>query len=170
MSVKLRLVVCLLGACLSALAGGGVRAGGDVPVVPQFTDDGVVSGDEGHATLSWGPGEDVDPDRSLTYELQQSRDAQFSNHRVRHEGPQTMFFVSGLRDGRTYFRVRAVRSGQTPGPWSAPLIVDVDYPGRRRVVLLLAVGCLVFFSTVATIVIGWRRSRVRDPLAGRAQS
>ena len=126
---------------------------------PSFLDGAVVSTNEGHATLRWSLGKDRPASGNVSFEVQQSRDAGFRNHRVLHEGPERSLFVSGLNDGSTYFRVRAIRETGPPGPWSDPLVVEVDYPGRGQVFLLLGVGCLVFLATVAAITTGWIRGR-----------
>lgn len=138
------------------------------PAKPRFADSGVVSTNEGHATLRWSlPGGD-DPDTDVAFELQQSRDREFSDPHGRHAGPERAFFVSGLRGGRTYFRVRAAVPGSSAGPWSDPLVVEVDYPGRSQVILLLVVGCVVFGATVVAITVGWARNRRSGPAGDRA--
>jgi hypothetical protein len=158
----------LLAACILFAANPGARHEPLAQAEPQFTVADVISTNEGHATLRWSLGDYADDTTDVTFELQQSRDREFGNHRLRHEGAERALFVSGLRDGRTYFRVRATLDGSPPGPWSDPLVVEVDYPSRDRVVLLLAVGCLVFLATVATIVAGWLRNRRPRPAAYRA--
>jgi hypothetical protein len=125
---------------------------------PSFTDGTAISTNEGHATLSWSLDDEPALPGDVSFEVQQSRDAGFRNHRVLHQGPERSLFVSGLNDGSTYFRVRAIRGAAT-GPWSEPLVVEVDYPGRGQVFLLLGVGCLVFLATVASIATGWMRDR-----------
>jgi hypothetical protein len=138
---------------------------------PRFVDAGVVSTNEGHVTLRWSLPEGSDATTSgLTFELEQSRDPGFGNLRLRHRGPERAVFVSGLLDGRNYFRVRAVPAGSPAGPWSEVLLVEVDYPSRGQVVLLLVVGCLVFAGTITAIVVGWLRTRVRKPAHSRASA
>jgi hypothetical protein len=139
------------------------------PAKPRFGETEVVSTNEGHATLSWTLPSRGHLNSNSDFQLQQSRDPGFANHRVRHMGPERSFFVSGLRGGRTYFRVRAVVDGSPPGPWSDTLVVDVEYPGNRQVVLLLAVGCVVLATTAAAILTGWARNRrgTTDPNRAR---
>jgi hypothetical protein len=124
---------------------------------PRFTAEDDVAASEGHATLAWTV--DAKPGNDLVFELQQSRSRDFSNHRVVHDGVEDAYFVSGLREGATYFRVRAVRSDAGAGPWSETLVVRVEYPGRGQVVVLLAAGFVVLAATVAAVVFGFLRSR-----------
>jgi hypothetical protein len=124
---------------------------------PVFETEQVLPADEGHATLNWSMSDGSDAADGLVYQLQQSREPAFGNHSLRHEGPESAIFVSGLRDGTTYFRVRAVQQGTPPGPWSETLEVEVDYPTRGHVLLLLSIGSVVFVATVIAIVAGWVR-------------
>jgi hypothetical protein len=138
---------------------------------PRFVDGGVVFTNEGHATLRWSLPEQVDTTASsLIFELEQSRGPGFEDHRLRHRGPERAFFVSGLTDGRNYFRVRAVPAGSPAGPWSDVLVIEVEYPDRGQVILFLVVGCLVFGGTIAAIVSGWLRTRHRRLAAGNRAS
>lgn len=132
------------------------------PAKPRFTDGDRVSTNEGHATIHWElPGGVEGAAPEATFELQQSADPSFSDGHRRHRGPGRAFFVSGLKDGRTYFRVRTVSDGSATGPWSDALVVEVDYPDRGRVVLFLVIGSLVFLGTCAAIVSGWLRTHRR---------
>jgi hypothetical protein len=138
-----------------------------VPAPPRFVDGVAVSADEGHVVLSWTPAEGDDPAASrLIFELEQSADPAFGNHRLRHRGAERSFFVTGLPEGQVYFRVRAV-SGETAGRWSETIAVDVVYPGRLEVLALVSVGCLVFLATVTAILVGWARSRREEPAESR---
>jgi hypothetical protein len=139
-----------------------------IPPAPSFLGAELQSTSEGHATLSWTlPAESGPEGTELRFELEQSNDPAFTNHRLRYEGPGRSVFVSGLLEGRTYYRVRSRSSGAVPGPWSDPLVVEVSYPGRGQVLLLLAVGCVVFVCTAAAIVTGRLRYRPRSPAGKR---
>ena len=164
-------VICVLAGFLLGPVPAEARQEQPGPAKPWFVGTGVVSTNEGHATLRWSLPEDVETTASgLTFELEQSRDAGFRNHFLRHRGPERAFFVSGLIDGRNYFRVRAVPAGSPAGLWSDVLVVEVDYPGRGQVILLLVVGCLVFGGTVAAIIVGWLRTRHRRLAENRASA
>jgi hypothetical protein len=151
-------------AALLSLSPGVVGASERGPGRPQFAETEVTA-DEGHVTMQWELTEAVEQGSlGLTFELEQSDEPGFEDHRLRHRGAERSFFVSGLREGQTYFRVRAIAGG-VAGPWSDTLAVEVAYPGRGRVIGLVIVGCLVFVATVVTIVLGWLRydrSRLRE--------
>ena len=54
---------------------------------------------EGYAQLTWQPA--TAPDGALSFELQQSRDSQFSSPRIIYRGRDLASLVSGLPDGPT---------------------------------------------------------------------
>jgi hypothetical protein len=129
------------------------------PTGASFEGPEMVSAEEGHTTLRWTLPGHVEEGPPVTFELEQSQRPDFANHSLRYAGSGRAFFVSGLQEGRTYFRVRALRAGAPPGDWSGPLVVDVDYPDPVPVIVLLSVGCLVLLATVAAIALGWHRHR-----------
>lgn len=160
----IRLVVVLTFVGLLPASPGAADAQEPGPGRPLFAESELTA-DEGHVTMQWDLTEAVEQGRlGLTFELEQSDDPGFEDPRLRHRGAERSFFVSGLREGHTYFRVRAIAGG-VAGPWSDTLVVQVDYPGRGRVTGLVIVGCLVFLATVTAIIAGWLRfdrSRLRE--------
>lgn len=151
-------MACLSLGLVAATAATAADGQGKLDLVkPRFVEDEITT-NEGHATIQWSLPGASDSTEGVVFALQQARDPDFQDQRLRHRGPGQSFFVSGLREGLTYFRVRASRS-EAIGPWSDPLVVEVDYPGRGSVILLLAIGCLVFAATVVAIVAGWARHR-----------
>jgi hypothetical protein len=139
------------------------------PARPRFTNTGDARIEEGHAVLSWTVAGEVDAADDLFFELHESRDPGFGNHQVLHSGPESVVFVSGLKQGTHYFRVRALQGG-TAGPWSDAMTVEVDYPGRKQVLVLLVVGCLVFVATVIAILVGWMHHGKPERAADRAHA
>lgn len=102
---------------------------------------------EGVVTLKWLPeqeGEDI------TYELQQSTDTDFAAPKTRYTGPDLGSVLSGLAEGKYYFRVRTV---EPAGEWSEPVAVKIEYIGKSTVVLLLGIGVAVFLATITTLVV-----------------
>jgi hypothetical protein len=165
--IPLSLLACMLAAALPAAATADMPPDPATPPAPLFLAEAdAVPTSEGHATLAWEmPGDAQRGVPDLTFELQQSTEPGFPSPRLRYAGPDWALFVSGLREGETYFRVRARDANGTVGPWSQPITVDVAYPGRGQVLLLLAVGCVVFVATTAAIVAG--RLSDREPPPGR---
>gem|GEM_PF-3301889 len=73
-------------------------------------------------------------------------------------GDDRASFVSGLPNGPIQIRVRAVAADGRTGSWSEPLRVEVQYPSRRTVVILMLLGTLLLVATVSVIVVGHRRT------------
>lgn len=140
---------CLLGALLAA----GVAAAATPPEV-GFDQEGPIDTTEGHATLSWAARDGNGPVRA--FELQYASHPGFTDARTWYRGPDRASFVSGLPEGRTWFRVRAVEEGLT-GPFSEPIAVEVEYASAATVTRLMALGAIVFLATVATVAVGHRR-------------
>ncbi len=130
------------------------------PAVVRIEGPRRVETTEGHAVLAWEV--DAEPDPARTFELQESRSNDFAGAERRYSGPDLAVFVSGLRSGRTWFRVRAVEGSGEPGPWSPPVVVAVRYPALGRVTALLALGSVVFVATVGTILGGHLATRRRS--------
>jgi hypothetical protein len=126
--------------------------------VATFDQQGPVSADEGHTTLSWAPsGSGPSADSPPQYRLEESDSRSFEQAKVRYEGPDRASFIAGLPDGDTWFRVQAIDAQGNPGPWSVPIRVAVRYPDRTRVVPLLLLGATVFVLTVGAVLVGHRR-------------
>lgn len=105
-------------------------------------------------------GEDV------TYQLQQASERDFADAQVRYAGPDLGSFISGLTDGETYFRVRAVDPVSGPGPWSGVLVVEVRYPSFGLVIPLMAGGCLMLAILVFTLITGSRKASGKEAADG----
>lgn len=123
---------------------------------PELPPDGkFFETNEGVVNLAWeGP-------EGATFELQQSPDPAFPEPGTgtRYLGPDPGSVISGLPEGTHYFRVRDVPTNGTPGEWSGPLEVRVEFMATKWVVTLLIFGAVVFFTTIATIITGHLRSR-----------
>ncbi len=118
--------------------------------------DGVtaVALDEGHGAFAWA----ADGAEGMVFSFETSGDITFAAGRELYRGPDRGTYVSGLGEGTHYFRVGVVGSEGRAGEWSEVLTVTVTYPAARRVSILLAAGSLVLVFTVASIVIGYRRT------------
>jgi hypothetical protein len=155
--MHLPLTVRALAACgLLCLLGLSSAASAPLPEV-DFDQRGPVATSEGHATLSWAARESGGPAR--TFELQYSDRSDFDTARTWYRGPDRASFVSGLPEGETWFRVRALED-ELAGPFSEPIAVEVRYASDAVVARLMALGAVVFLATVATVVIGHRRRHV----------
>ncbi len=145
------------------LAGGiGVKAE-DWPqdIFVSFENEPVVKSDQGFIQLKWKPKKETD--QPITYHLQSSRAAiynsPFGEARNLYQGPDRSSFVSGLPEGKTWFRVCAHVEGQPLGTWSDPVLVEVEYIETYKVVAGLAAGTAMLIFTVLFVTISHLRSK-----------
>jgi hypothetical protein len=112
------------------------------------TERGNLSND-GRIKLIWGSaGEDA------LYELQSATDETFETPKLMYKGPDRASFVSGLKNGTYYYRVKSENSS-----WSKTLVVEVEHHSIQLAMILFAVGGIVFLLTVAVVVEGTFRAK-----------
>lgn len=110
---------------------------------PAFATEKELHSDTGYVALSWESKE------HRIIALQQSTTPQFGDAATLYQGKNRSFFLSGLRDGTYYFRLRGDSGG-----WSDPLRVQVEHHPLEKAWLLFALGMLVFVLTAGAIVRG----------------
>lgn len=121
---------------------------------PESQPDTPVANTTGHLDLVWELSGGNEAVADVSYELVSSPSAQFEESVTHYTGVDTRSFVSGL-EGRTYyFRVRAIDADASPGPWSDPIEVEVDYVSQSKVKLLMLIGTLCLLATILIIVGG----------------
>lgn len=120
-------------------------------MVFEGAEDSRIEAPEGWLVLSWKPSADEEP---TGYELQRSGEADFADATLQYGGPDVATFISGLPEGKHYFRIRPVADDGTFGAWSETLAVDVVFVSRRTVLVLMLTGMLVLILTVGAIVAG----------------
>jgi hypothetical protein len=104
--------------------------------------------DEGKCLLRWEISESENS--SFTFQVEQAGESNFSNPRVRYEGPDSATYISGLPEGMHHYRVRLVSDDET-GPWSESMEIKVEFVSRQLVIILLLLGSIVFLVTVWAI-------------------
>ena len=114
--------------------------------VEFLLDAEVINLSDGHIKLQWKA------ENNTTFELQQATTANFSNAATIYQGPDQASFISGLKDGDYFYRVRAV--GRT---WSKPLLIKVEHQSLTLAFTLFGVGAVVFLLTVLVVVKGVRQ-------------
>jgi hypothetical protein len=108
--------------------------------------------DDGHVRLEWlasGPG--------AVYEIQQAETPYFENPKSIYKGPDLGTFVSGLRNGKYYYRVRT-----EGGDWSDTLELDVKHHSLRLAYILSGLGAIVFLLTVWVVLRGTSKTVTRE--------
>lgn len=105
----------------------------------------------------------VDTLRSLpggiNFELVQAADSMFADGRVRYVGPDMATYISGLKDGEYYFRVRTVNADRSDASeWSGTVVVSVEHHSLTLALSLAGLGGLVFLLTVVVVVWGTKAS------------
>jgi len=127
--------------------------------VPEFNGPHKVENNAGQIKLVWSLADTLLYSRLFTFELQQSVNASFSNPRTLYKGSDLASFISGLRDGDYYFRVRTVLDGTSASAWSEPLLLQVHHQSLTLAFTLFGLGAIVFVSTVLLIIIGNRNAQ-----------
>lgn len=152
-------VTSLAGGCcgflfLVGLWCGGVSRARAEPSAPSLS----VEGDSGagHVRVSWSAEDDA-----TGYELQRAAREDFSDARVHYRGQHTASVLSGLLDGRLYFRVRA-RSADGEGPWSEAASFEVRHHPRDMALSFFFAGALIFVMTAGFLWFFSRRVKVDD--------
>jgi len=95
-----------------------VQTAGVLPAAPGLASSPISTAPDEYL-LSWGPVTGADG-----YILEEAPDASFSGARVRYQGPETGYRVTGQAGGTWRYRVRAY-NGAGSGSWSAVQVVDV---------------------------------------------
>ncbi|MDF1740792.1 MAG: hypothetical protein P1U86_16650 [Verrucomicrobiales bacterium] len=108
--------------------------------------------DNGTVTLKWS-----NP-RNEAVALEQSGNAGFDPFVVRYEGTDTSSVLSGLAEGKHYFRVGAAGGG----PRSETLAIEVEFFPRDQLAWLLGIGGVVVVLTIGTIIVGAAQNREKE--------
>lgn len=122
---------------------------------------GIEEAPEGHLLARWEPAAaetTSDQPSGTRYEVQVSRDLGFDPAHTVETGADQASFLSGLRGGDTYVRVRALSVEGEPGPWSPTGTVRVSYPAPSLVRNLFVLGSLTFGVLLVAIFLGVRRT------------
>lgn len=119
----------------------------------QFTLDTLYYKlEEGHIRLEWAA------ERDTIFELQQSRTADFADPLTIYRGPDLASFISGLKNGTYYYRVRVPDDS-----WSDTMTIEVQHQSLQLALTLFGVGCVVFLLTVFVVVNGARQANKQAP-------
>ncbi len=113
-----------------------------------FEMDSVNTTQDGYIKLAW-----EGPNEVESYEIQESTSRNFETFRTVYTGPDKATFISGLKDGDYYYRLR--REG---GNWTTPIVLTVTHHSLELAFILFGLGALVFILTVWVVISGARAS------------
>lgn len=116
-------------------------------VSPSTSNDGV-------AKLSWHAPSDT------AVSLQQSTNSGFSDARTIYHGPDTATTVTGLADGRYFYRAALNIENEAPPGWSEPVELTVTHHSLTKAFTFFTLGVIVFLATLIMIMTG---SKGKDP-------
>lgn len=132
---------------LILLSAGGLWADGlSISASPTDSSDGSTR-------LSWSV-----PEGGRVH-IQRGSSADFSAPLSLYQGTDSASVITGLTDGRYFFRGRIQFSGGHSSSWSEPVAVTVEHHALHRTLVFFLLGAVVFLATLLLIVIGARRSR-----------
>ncbi|WP_232420109.1 hypothetical protein [Nitrosococcus watsonii] len=98
----------------------------------------------------------------LTYELQEANDMEFTQPTILYRGPDQGTLISGQNNGHYFYRVRALKQGQTASSWSSPRAVTVQHHSLTRAFAFFGAGATVLLATLALIIFGAWQSQKED--------
>jgi hypothetical protein len=123
----------------------------DIPAQNQ-SESGLIK-------LIWKIPDHPEPPEGIEFELQRSKDTTFGEVRVLYRGPDLASYLSGLKNGKYYFRVRSLaKNGTVEGPWSDFTTVTVEHHSLQLALTLAGLGGFVFLMTVGVVIVGVRRT------------
>jgi hypothetical protein len=121
---------------------------------PAGAEPASLTTKEGYFQLEWQIPSGQPLNEGAQFQVEQSRQPDFQETRLRYEGRDTASFISGLGNGSFYYRVRVVRSDGTQGDWSDSLVVKVEHHPLSQAWTLFGIGAVVFLATVVMILAG----------------
>lgn len=128
---------------------------------PTFENPPELSTESGYVKLSWLWNPDIKSGEILEFELQYSDNEFFNSPSEIYKGPDYATFLSGLKNGDYYYRVRGtakVEGEMQLSDWSDPVLVRVKHHSLQLAFLLFGIGAVVFLLTVGIVMQGSRKT------------
>jgi len=127
----------------------------------QFVDQEPLSSNHGHAHIQWESSLSLEDLNQIAPEweflLEMSSSLVFDDAVTLYQGQDQATFVSGLANGSYYYRVSVMIDHQL-GPWSHPLLLEVEHYSMTFAISLFVLGFLTFVAILSVIVIGNRKA------------
>jgi len=119
-----------------------------------FEMDSINTSEDGYIKLSWN-----DEQEDGMYEIQQASDPDFQSPETIYQGPDLATFISGLRNGTYYYRVR-----EGEGQWSKQIVLEVKHHSLQLAFFLFGMGATVFLLTAWVIIRGAKKEVASDKI------
>lgn len=113
-----------------------------------FQGNSLVESTTGYTTLSWDRLENVE------FELQQSSSRLFKDIRSVYKGRDSAVFISGLKNGRYFYRVRSLKDNSLQSTWSDIKELRVVHHSLKTALSLFLLGLTTFLFTIVVIFKG----------------
>lgn len=119
----------------------------------EFTVPHTSKSSSGNIKLIWELDGKQDVWEKTEFELQKSRDEEFTEAKTAYTGPDRATFISGLADGMYYYRIRVIK-GDEVGVWSDTVKFEVKHHSLKLALVLFFIGAIVFSATVWIVLKG----------------
>lgn len=130
---------------------------------PEIDLPAVNETNSGRIEIVWRIEHNPDDLDSVIYELQEAGDSLFATSKVKYKGPDLATYVSGLANGRYYYRVRSFNKTRDQySDWSPTVLVKVQHHSLGLAFTLFSIGAVVFILTVLVVVVGAYKNPVKD--------
>ncbi len=117
----------------------------------KFIQEEEITLTSGHVRLDWVSEE------GERFTLEQATSGNFQDARVIYEGPDKASFISGLKNGVYYFRIKS-----DGGDWSDQVKAVVEYQSLSLAFSLFTVGAVVFIFTTLVIIRGSQKYKTES--------
>lgn len=113
-----------------------------------FQGNQFVESNTGYTRLSW------DKTSNAGFELQQSSSRSFKEMLSIYKGRNNTVFISGLKNGRYFYRVRSLKDKPSKGSWSDIKELRVVHHSLKTAFFLFLLGLTAFVFTIIVIFKG----------------
>jgi hypothetical protein len=106
---------------------------------------------DGVAVLSWSLSQQT------SVVVQKSQDPDFSQPTTLYRGSDSASVITGLMDGKYFFRARSEYPDGSFSAWSETVSLSVEHHSLAKATLFFAIGGIVFLATMLLITFGAKR-------------
>lgn len=123
--------------------------------IPSFLNKPIEKTESGYFKLSWRFHQTLFDAERIIFDLQKSTDADFRQVSTIYRGPDYATFLSGIPNGKYYYRIRSSTvDGVKFSKWSPVVLVEVQHQSLSLALWLFGIGAIIFLLTVLIVVKG----------------